>query len=240
MIARCRSLNNQAATFYHHGDVIAAYRTASAALALVFHFLSNYDAVDCNPNYNNHCVRIRENKICNDKVAYSVFPKTPCNVEAFNMIYQGAFVFTDEIPVDAQKTAAVILYNLALFQQVIGLHCGKMKYHTSSLQLYYKCLSLLDEPTDISECHSTIDRSASLQIMKAATYVNMMQIQENHTIETTHATTNITTCFQNTVKLFLSRSDIWTFISSNDKQFFALTMYMTTNANSMIRSAPAA
>lgn len=230
MITKCRLLNNYAVSLYQNGDIADAYRNAFAASELVLYFLSNNDMIECNLNDSKCCFRQSETNSSNGSISYSVFPTASCDMQACSMMYQGAFVFTDDIPLDFQETAAVIMYNIALFCQTIGLYSSKMNYLTSALQLYNKCLSLLDE---------TLPSSPSLQIMKVAIYVNMMQIQENNSLET-GVSIDANSLFQSTMKQLLLRCEIWSVMNSKDKQFFVVSMYMTTHSNSLIRSAPAA
>jgi hypothetical protein len=108
--------------------------------------------------------------------AYSVGSRNPSNVPKAEVmlsydsdgIYDGAFLLTNDIPVQLQETCATLLFNLALVHHKLGLTRNNRDLWKAEM-LYHQVIQVLEASGYMQTC-------VGLQVMIAAAYHNIGQI----------------------------------------------------------------
>jgi hypothetical protein len=159
-----KGFNSDAVAHFQHGDSVRAQQIMLAALRHIRQLCVDEDededqASPCTQYYGS-------------ELAYDVY-SVPLNKDEdddsiFQEIYNAAFLLTNDIPVSAAETAAVLLFNVGLIHHRNAIQFNKRKEMAKALQLYQQSLGLLE----------TDDKpySATLAVLTAALCNNMAQI----------------------------------------------------------------
>jgi hypothetical protein len=150
-------MNAAAVSCYRQDEMATAYSTLIDAFRQL---RANCD--DCSENHS----------IGNDGnfPAFSgVYCIEPTRVDLSSLIYNGAFLITDEIPCKSRSVAAILLFNVALVQHQQGMKHGESSYMERALKFYEMSVRLLDNFAE----------SRTLTVLLAALYNNMKNIHES-------------------------------------------------------------
>lgn len=237
-------LNNDAVSYYQIGEHDKAHQKLSAGLELVISTLSNDECHEKTSHalFTENQLINTKNKIPTDTLGfYARRPKhRVTGIEHAEPMYDACFIFTDDIPVEVQDTAIVLLFNTALIRHKIGMHSKKLSYFHNSHVLYSKCLSLFSRIYD-GENEEGMPFSISLMIIKAAACVNMLHLfQYGINPVTMDPPRNIVSRFHLAMIQLHSHPKAWLFMSKPDQHFFSVELFMTMNSPMNIRSAQAA